>query len=211
MPAWMIVLSCRDGELESAVTARSTRSNVDQETKPDELALNCTPPHGNTEAVLFAPNVMSFAEVPSATRDPSTNRCVPGSNLTVVPGRIVSVAGARTVTSRITTYVVSLSPHTVSVVMSPRTYVVAATDGTVRRTTAHAAPSSRTTSAMLRRAEGGSWGRMWAIAPGPKGPRRNASLFPATIYYARAAVIVCDNLPEWGGLAALTMRQPSLR
>src|SRR6266571_4648851 len=123
MPAWMTVLSSKDGELESAVTARSARSNVDQETEPDELELNCTPAHGNTEAVLFGPNVMSFADVPSATRAPSTNRCVPGSNLTVVPGRIVSVAGDRTVTSRITTYVVSFrsAPHTVSVAMGPRT------------------------------------------------------------------------------------------
>src|SRR6266568_3854873 len=123
MPAWMTVLSCRDGELESAVTARSARSNVDQETEPDELELNWTPAHGNTEAVLFGPNVMSFEDVPSATREPLTNRCVPGSNLTVVPGWIVSFAGARTVTSRITTYVVSLAslPQTVSTVMSPRT------------------------------------------------------------------------------------------
>src|SRR6266540_7046990 len=102
MPAWMIVLSCKDGELESEVTARSARSNVDQETEPDELALNWTPAHGNTEAVLFGPKVMSFPDVPSATREPSTNRCMPGSNLTVVPGWIVSFAGARTVTSRIT-------------------------------------------------------------------------------------------------------------
>src|SRR6266705_4729674 len=96
MPAWMTVLSCKDGELESAVTARSARSNVDQETEPDELALNCTPAHGNTAAVLFAPNVMGFPDVPSARSVPSTNRCMSGSNLTVAPGRIVSVAGTPT-------------------------------------------------------------------------------------------------------------------
>src|SRR6266581_6829847 len=170
MPAWMITLSCRDGELEKAVTARSARSNVDQETEPDELALNWTPAHGNGEAVLFAPNVMGFPDVPSARSVPSTNRCMSGSNLTVVPGRIVSVAGTPTVTSRMTTYVVSLSPHTVSVVMRPRTYVVAATEGARSKRAPHAAARRTRTSAMLRRAEGGSWGRMRAMAPGPKRP-----------------------------------------
>src|SRR5438034_7536033 len=113
---------------------------------------------------------MSFPDVPSAMREPSTNRCVSGSNLTVVPGRIVNVAGARTVTSRMTTYVVSLSPHTVSVVMSPRTYVVAATEGATSSRAPHAAARRTRTSAMLRRAEGGSWGRIWRWLPGRKGP-----------------------------------------
>src|SRR2546427_8363553 len=170
MPAWITVLSCRDGELESAVTARSARSKEDQETEPDELALNWTPAHGNTEAVLFGPNVMSFEDVPSATREPSTNRCVPGSNLTVVPGRIVSVAFARTITSRITTYVVSLSPHTVFFMMGPRTYVVAATEGATSRRAPHATARRTRTRAMLRMFEEESWGRMWTMTPGPKGP-----------------------------------------
>ena len=53
-PAWMTLLLMMSGELSVAEIARSARSNVDQETEPDELALNWMPPHGNTEAVLFA-------------------------------------------------------------------------------------------------------------------------------------------------------------
>src|SRR6266581_6458245 len=181
MPAWRIVLSCRDGELESAVTALSARSKEDQETEPDELALNWTPAHGDTEAVLFGPNVMSFPDVPSATREPSTNRCVPGSNLTVVPGRIVSVAFTRTITSRITTYVVSLSPHTVFLVMGPRTYVVAETEGAVSRRAPHVAARRTRTRAMLRTVEEESWGRMWTMAPGPKGPAEQPPVSPDDI------------------------------
>src|SRR5713101_6351101 len=39
-PAWMTLLLMISGELSVAEIARSTRSNVDQETEPDELALN---------------------------------------------------------------------------------------------------------------------------------------------------------------------------
>ena len=39
-PAWRIVLLMMFGELSVAVIARSARSKVDQETDPDELALN---------------------------------------------------------------------------------------------------------------------------------------------------------------------------
>src|SRR3989475_6623280 len=38
-PAWRIVLLVTPGELSVAVTARSTRSNIDRETAPTELAL----------------------------------------------------------------------------------------------------------------------------------------------------------------------------
>src|SRR2546425_13162200 len=80
-PAWRIVLLVTPGELSVAVTARSTRSNIDRETDPDELALNWIPPQGN--AVLFAVNVIALAEVPSAVSRPSTNRWTPESNFTV--------------------------------------------------------------------------------------------------------------------------------
>src|SRR3989449_11689473 len=88
-PACRIELLVRSGELSVAVTARSTRSKVDRETDPDELALNWIPPHGNGEAVLFAVKVIAFAEGPSAFSPPSTKRGTPGSNFTVVPGIIV--------------------------------------------------------------------------------------------------------------------------
>jgi len=102
-PAERIVLLMTFGELSVAVTARSTRSNVDQETDPDELALNWTPPQGNGEAVLFAVNVIAFAEVPSAVSRPSTNKWTPGSNFTVVPGMIVRLPEGRIVTGPVAT------------------------------------------------------------------------------------------------------------
>src|SRR2546426_1249138 len=104
-PAWRIVLLVTPGELSVAVTARSTRSNVDQETEPDELALNWIPPQGN--AVLFAVNVIALAEVPSAVSRPSTNRSTPGSNFTVVPGMIVRLPEGRIVTGPVATQFVS--------------------------------------------------------------------------------------------------------
>src|SRR2546426_12533333 len=84
-PAWRIVLLVRPGELSVAVTARSTRSNVDHETDPNELALNWIPPHGNGEAVLFAGNMIALAEEPPAASRPATQRGRPGSNFPVVP------------------------------------------------------------------------------------------------------------------------------
>src|SRR3989454_11351298 len=87
-PACRIELLVRSGELSVAVTARSTRSKVDRETDPDELALNWIPPHGTGEAVLFAVNVIALAEVPSAFSRPSTKRWTPGSKLTLRPGTI---------------------------------------------------------------------------------------------------------------------------
>src|SRR5712691_10600945 len=98
-PAWMTLLLMISGELSVAEIARSTRSNVDQETEPDELALNWMPAHGNTDAVLFGAKVIGFTEVPSAFSCPSTKRWTPGSNFTVVPGMIVRVQGARIVTA----------------------------------------------------------------------------------------------------------------
>ena len=98
-PAWMTLLLMISGELSVAEIARSTRSNVDQETEPDELALNWMPAHGNTDAVLFGAKVIGFAEVPSAFHRPSTKRWTPGSNFTVVPGMIVRVQGALIVTA----------------------------------------------------------------------------------------------------------------
>src|SRR2546427_13221481 len=94
----MTVLLVRFGELSVAVTARSTRSKVDQETDPDELALNWIPPHVNGELVPLKVNVMGLAAVPAAMSRPSMKRCTPESNFTVVPGVIVNVRGARTVT-----------------------------------------------------------------------------------------------------------------
>src|SRR2546425_1425531 len=102
-PAWRIVLLVRFGELSVAVTARSARSNVDQDTDPDELALNWIPPQGNGEAVLFTVNVIALAEVPSAVSRPSTNRWTPGSNFTVVPGMIVRLPEGRIVTGPVAT------------------------------------------------------------------------------------------------------------
>src|SRR2546429_7689830 len=78
-PAWRTVLRVTSGELSVAVRARSTRSNVDHETDPDELALNWIPPHGNGEAGLFAVNAIPFAEGPAAASPPSTKRMTPRS------------------------------------------------------------------------------------------------------------------------------------
>src|SRR3989441_7730222 len=88
-PAWRIVLLVTPGELSVAVTARSTRSNVDHETDPNELALNWIPPHGNGEAVLFAGDVIALGQVPSAVSPPSTHRGTPASQFTVLP-RLIS-------------------------------------------------------------------------------------------------------------------------
>src|SRR2546428_3580427 len=88
----MILLLMMSGELSVAEIARSTRSNVDQETEPDELALNWMPPHGVREDV-FAAKVIGFAGVPSAFSCPSTKRGTPGSNLTAVAGMIVRLQG----------------------------------------------------------------------------------------------------------------------
>src|SRR5207245_2601933 len=67
----MTVLLVTFGELSVAVTARSTRSKVDQETDPDELALNWIPPQVNGELVPLKVNVMGLAAVPAAMRRPS--------------------------------------------------------------------------------------------------------------------------------------------
>src|SRR3989442_12251432 len=137
-PAWRIVLLESESELAVAVTARSPRSKVDHEIEPEELALNWMPPHVIGEPVLFAVKMIALEAVPSATSEPSMKRWTPGSNLTVVPGRRVSVAGARTVTWYVATDIVSLVPHVVSVVLSPRTYVVAVAVGAVHRNAAGA-------------------------------------------------------------------------
>src|SRR3989449_8618044 len=95
-PAWRIVLLVRPGELSVAVTARSTRSNVDHETDPNELALNWIPPHGNGEAVLFAGNVIALAEGPSGVGPPSTNKGAPGTNFPARPGTILRAPAGHT-------------------------------------------------------------------------------------------------------------------
>src|SRR2546427_11409008 len=115
----MILLLMMSGELSVAEIARSTRSNVDQETEPDELALNWMPPHGVRDDV-FAAKVIGFAGGPSAFSCPSTKRCTPGSNLTVVPGMIVRVQGALIVTAHVAMYRVSATPHVTSAVYTPR-------------------------------------------------------------------------------------------
>src|SRR3989454_7061880 len=86
-PAWRIVLLVTPGELSVAVTARSTRSNVDRETDPDELALNWIPPHGNGEAVLFAVEVVAFGAGPSALSRPPPERGEPRANFPPRPRR----------------------------------------------------------------------------------------------------------------------------
>src|SRR5256712_14114163 len=95
-PAWRTVLLEIEGELTVAVIARSTRSKVDHEIEPEELALNWMPPHGIGEPVLFAVKMIALVAVPSATSEPSMYRWTPESNLTVVPGRLGSVAGEGT-------------------------------------------------------------------------------------------------------------------
>src|SRR5207245_8214767 len=70
-PAWRTVLLEIEGELTVAVTARSTRSKVDHEIEPEELALNWMPPHGIGEPVLFAVKIIALVAVPSATSEPS--------------------------------------------------------------------------------------------------------------------------------------------
>src|SRR2546427_10399786 len=79
-PAWRTVLLEIETELTVAVTARSTRSKVDHEIEPEELALNWMPPHGVGEAVLFAVKVTGLVAVPSRTRDASMSRWSPGAD-----------------------------------------------------------------------------------------------------------------------------------
>src|SRR5438093_13750141 len=81
------------------VTARSTRSKEAQERDPVVLALNSTLRQSPSPfPVVFAPNVISPLELPSARKLPRTYRWTLGSARTVVPGRIVSVAPRFTVT-----------------------------------------------------------------------------------------------------------------
>src|SRR2546428_13642030 len=89
-PAWRTVLLEIEGELTVAVTARSTRSKVDHEIEPEELALNWMPPHGIGEPVLFAVKIIELLAVPSATSQPSMSQWTPETNLTLHPGRLVS-------------------------------------------------------------------------------------------------------------------------
>src|SRR3989454_6298348 len=192
-PAWRIVLLESESELAVAVTARSTRSKVDHEIEPEELALNWMPPHVIGEPVLFAVKMIALEAVPSATSEPSMKRWTPGSNLTVVPGRMVSVAGARTVTWYVATYIVSLMPHVVSVVMSPRTYVVAVAVGAVIRNAAVAEASSTQTITKVRPRVVVGWARMCdtdsaaRVCPALVSPR-----FHTTLYYPKDAVIAGD-------------------
>src|SRR5256712_14140056 len=111
-PAWRIVLLVTPGERSVAVPAQSPRRNVDHETDPTELALNWIPPHGNGEAVLFAVNVIAFAEGPSAPSRPLTNRWRPGSNLTALPRMMVKPPQGRIVMGpRATKFVSATPPH----------------------------------------------------------------------------------------------------
>src|SRR2546422_11542890 len=116
----MILLLMMSGELSVAEIARSTRSNVDQETEPDELALNWMPPHGVRDDV-FAAKVIGFARVPSTFSFPSTKRSTPGSNLTVVPVMIVRAQRALIVTAPVAMERVSPTPQVTPVVYAPRT------------------------------------------------------------------------------------------
>jgi len=188
-----------DGELSEAVIARSTRSNVDQDTDPDELALNWIPAHGNGEAVLFAVNVIRFEGWPFATRAPSTKRWTPGSNLTVTPAMIVKVAGARTVTAAVAIYGLLATSQVVSVVMGPLTYFVALTVGEVTRTAVRAEARTARTIATLLIADGERWARMCVAGSWAREfPAPVVSPFPATIYYADDAVILDDNKSRAG-------------
>src|SRR5256885_11502170 len=96
-PAWRILLLVRPGELSVAVTARSTRSNVDHETDPNEVALNWIPPHGNGEAVLFAGKRIAFGRGPAAASRPAANKGIPRAELTRRPGRIGELPRGRSV------------------------------------------------------------------------------------------------------------------
>src|SRR5256885_13794693 len=78
-PAWRILLLVRPGELSVAVTARSTRSNVDHETDPNEVALNWIPPHGNGEAGVFPGDGLRFCREASGRRRPARRRGAPGA------------------------------------------------------------------------------------------------------------------------------------
>src|SRR2546428_5364887 len=84
-PASRTVLLEIEGELTVAVTARSTRSKVDHEIEPEELALNWMPPHGIGEPVLFAVKMIALVAVPSATSEPPLLRGTPESNFIARP------------------------------------------------------------------------------------------------------------------------------
>src|SRR5437867_8151107 len=102
--AVVIVFHVKLGELSMAMSGRSKRSKVLQETEPVDEALNCTPTGGKRETVLFATHAIGFTEVPSATRRPSTNSVREGSTRICVPGMIVSVTPGRTVIHAVITY-----------------------------------------------------------------------------------------------------------
>src|SRR2546428_9379930 len=99
-PAARTVSDRSKGEPSIAVTARSARSNVDHVTDPNEVPLNWIPIHGKARTVPFDWNTMADPARPSATRFPSTNNPIRGSNLTVVFGMIVRVTPGATVTWR---------------------------------------------------------------------------------------------------------------
>ena len=72
-------------------------------TDPLELWLNWIPIHGIARIVWLIVKMISAPICPLAMRPPSMNRPIPGSNRTVVFGRIVRVARAVTVTWFVTT------------------------------------------------------------------------------------------------------------
>src|SRR2546430_17615637 len=85
-PACRIELLVRSGELSVAVTARSTRSKVDRETDPDELALNWIPPHGTGEAGLVAGRGTAFGGAAAGLSRPPADRRERASKLHPPPG-----------------------------------------------------------------------------------------------------------------------------
>src|SRR3989442_15518478 len=96
-------------------------------------------------------------------------------------------------TATATTYIVSLMPHVVSVVISPRTYVVAVAVGAVIRNAAVAEASSTQTITKVRPRVVVGWARMCdtdsaaRVCPALVPPR-----FHTTLYYPKDAVIAGD-------------------
>src|SRR3989442_2363745 len=110
---------------------------------------------------------------------------------------MVSVAGERTVTWYVATYIVSLKPHVVSVVMSPRTYVVAVAVGAVIRNAAVAEASTTQTITKVRPRVVVGCARMCdtdsasRVCTAPVSPR-----FITTLYYTNDSFSAGDTVSQ---------------
>src|SRR5256712_6460174 len=106
---------------------------------------------------------------------------------------MVSVAGERTVTWYVATYIVSLKPHVVSVVLSPRTYVVAVAVGAVIRNAAVAEASTTQTITNVRPSAVVGGARMCDTgSPAMVSPALASPRFLTNLSYPNPAAIASD-------------------